>query len=100
MSYCMGKPKEIDLHLQAFRKNTSGMSGEAMLMASIERMRAALDEAIAAGDKEIRFIHGAGKGALRDRVYRELRQYVSEGEISSFEPSFFNPDIVVVTIRY
>lgn len=76
------------------------MSGEAMLKESIDRMRSALDEAISRGEKEIRFIHGGGKGALRDRVYQELRKYVSEGEIASFEPSFFNPDIVVVTIRY
>lgn len=96
----MGKPKEIDLHLQAFRRNTSGMSTEAMLKLSIERMRSALDEAISKGEKEIRFIHGRGRGALRDRVYRELQAYLREGEIESFEPSFFNPDIVVVMIRY
>lgn len=96
----MGKPREIDLHLQAFRRNTSGMSAEAMLKQSIERLRSALDEAISRGDKEIRFIHGRGKGALRDRVYQELQAYVREGEIVSFEPSFFNPDIVVVRIGY
>ncbi|QEC51857.1 Smr domain-containing protein [Anseongella ginsenosidimutans] len=96
----MGKPREIDLHLQAFRRNTSGMSPEAMLNVSIERMRSALDEAISNGEKEIRFIHGRGKGALRERVYQELQTYAREGEIISFEPSFFNPDIVVVRIRY
>ena len=76
------------------------MSAEAMLNVSIERMRSALDEAISKGEKEIRFIHGRGIGALRDRVYRELQTYTREGEIISFEPSFFNPDIVVVRIRY
>lgn len=96
----MGKPKEIDLHLQSFQRNTSGMSTEAMLKLSVDRMRSALDEAISRDDKEIRFIHGRGKGALRDRVYQELQAYVREGEIESFEPSFFNPDIVVVRIRY
>lgn len=96
----MGKPKEVDLHLQAFRRNTSGMSAEAMLKESISRMRRALDEAISKGEKEIRFIHGRGKGALRERVYQELQAYLREGEIESFEPSFFNPDIVVVRISY
>ncbi|HEY9560559.1 MAG TPA: Smr/MutS family protein [Anseongella sp.] len=92
--------REIDLHLQAFRRNTSGMSAEAMLKVSIERMRTTLDDAIDRGDREIRFIHGRGKGALRDRVYEELLKYMREGDIESFEPSFFNPDIVVVRIRY
>ena len=95
----MAKPREIDLHLHAFRRNTSGMSAEAMLNFSIDRMRAVLEDAIDRGEREIHFIHGHGKGALRDRVYRELQTYVRDGEIQSYEASFFNPDIVVVRIQ-
>lgn len=96
----MAKPKEIDLHLRAFMRNTSGMSNEHMLQSSIDRMRTELEKAIDKGENEIRFIHGRGVGALKDRVYSVLDKYVKEGEIHSFEPSFFNPDIVIVNIKY
>lgn len=96
----MAVVQEVDLHLRAFMRNTSGLSGEDMVRLSIERMHAALDKAIADGRQEIRFIHGHGTGALRERVYLELRVYEQKGLIESFEPSFFNPGMVNVIIRY
>lgn len=96
----MGSVEEVDLHLQAFMRNTSGLSHEDMVQLSLERLRKYLDKAIAAKKLEIRFIHGQGKGILRDRVYQELRNYQSKGLILSFEPSFFNAGMVQVTIRY
>ena len=96
----MASVQEIDLHLQAFVRNTSGLSNEHMVQLSIDRMRTALDKAIAEGRQEIRFIHGHGTGALRERVYHELRVYQRNGLIESFEPSFFNPGVVNVIIRY
>ena len=96
----MASISEIDLHLRAFMRNTSGLSGEDMVQLSLERMRAALDKAIAEGQQEIRFIHGHGTGTLRERVYHELRVYEQKGLIESFEPSFFNPGMVNVLIRY
>ncbi|MFC3199854.1 Smr/MutS family protein [Parapedobacter deserti] len=96
----MAPVQEVDLHLKAFMRNTSGLSGEDMMQLSIERMRAALDNAIKLGQREIRFIHGQGTGALRERVYHELRAYEKEGLIDSFEPSFFNAGAVNVIIRF
>lgn len=96
----MAKVKEVDLHLEAFIHDTSGLSSENMVQLSLERMRDALDNAIEKGYNEIRFIHGHGTGTLRDRVYFELRIYKKDGLIESFEPSFFNPAVVNVTIRY
>ena len=96
----MAVVQEVDLHLRAFMRNTSGLSGEDMVRLSIERMHAALDKAIADGRQEIRFIHGHGTGALRERVYHELRVYEQKGLIESFEPSFFNPGMANVIIRY
>ncbi|PPK99410.1 Smr/MutS family protein [Parapedobacter indicus] len=96
----MASVQEVDLHLRAFMRNTSGLSGEDMVQLSIERMRTALDNAIEDGQQEIRFIHGHGTGALRERVYHELRVYEQRGLIESFEPSFFNPGMVNVIIRY
>lgn len=89
---------EVDLHLRAFMRNTSGLSSEDMLELSIERMKEALGKAFSTNYKEIRFIHGQGKGLLKNRVYEELETYLKRGKIRSFEPSFFNEDIVVVTL--
>jgi len=96
----MAPVQEVDLHLRAFMRNTSGLSGDDMVQLSIERMRASLDKAIEQGQQEIRFIHGYGTGVLRERVYHELRVYERRGLIASFEPSFFNPGMVNVVIRY
>ena len=96
----MAPVQEVDLHLRAFMRNTSGLSGDDMVQLSIERMRASLDKAIEQGQQEIRFIHGHGTGVLRERVYHELRVYERRGLIASFEPSFFNPGMVNVVIKY
>jgi len=56
---------EVDLHLRAFMRNTSGLSSEDMLELSIERMKEALGKAFSTNYKEIRFIHGQGKGLLK-----------------------------------
>lgn len=96
----MAKIKEVDLHLEAFIHDTLGLSNENMMQLSVKRMRDALNHAIEKNHKEIRFIHGHGTGALRDRVYHELRIYQKDDLIESFEPSFFNPAVVIVTIRY
>ena|SRR5690606_7027596 len=96
----MASVQEVDLHLKAFMRNSSGLSNEQMVQLSIARMRAALDKAIEQRRGEIRFIHGHGTGTLRERVYHELRVYQQRGLIESFEPSFFNLGAVNVIIRY
>lgn len=92
--------KEVDLHLKAFMRNTSGLSIEDMVRLSLERMRDELDRAIERGQQEIHFIHGVGSGSLKERVYAELRVYENKGSIASFEPSFFNPGVVKVIIYF
>lgn len=92
--------QEIDLHLRAFMRNTTGLSAEDMVQLSLDRMRNALDTAISRKQREIRFIHGHGTGALKERVYQELRIYEKDGLIARFEPSFFNVAIVNVIIRF
>lgn len=96
----MANVSEIDLHTAAFVRNVSGLDPEDMVQLSIARMRNTLEDAIKKGMKEIRFIHGVGSGALRDRVYHELRLYQKDGDIESFEPSFFNKGMVNVIISY
>ncbi|WP_262248356.1 Smr/MutS family protein [Parapedobacter soli] len=96
----MAPVQEVDLHLEAFVRDASGLSNEHMVRLSIDRMRTALDKAIEQGQREIRFIHGHGMGTLRERVYHELRVYQQNGLIESFEPSFFNTGVVNVIIHY
>ena len=45
----MASVKEVDLHLEAFIRNTSGLSNENMVQLSLKRMRDALDNAIERG---------------------------------------------------
>lgn len=96
----MAPVQEVDLHLRAFMRNTSGLSGDDMVQLSIERMRDALDKALEQGQQEIRFIHGQGTGVLREHVYHKLRVYERKGLIESFDPSFFNSGMVNVVIRH
>ena len=56
----MASVQEVDLHLKAFMRNTTGLSNEQMVQLSIARMRTALDKAIEQCQREIRFIHGHG----------------------------------------
>lgn len=91
---------EVDLHIKAFMRNTSGLSAEDMVQLSLDRMREALDKAIDKGQQEIQFIHGMGTGSLKERVYGELRVYERQGKIASFEPSFFNPGVVKVLVFF
>lgn len=96
----MAQIQEVDLHTNAFMRNTSGLSAEDLVQHSLQRMRNALNNAINNGHKQIKFIHGRGKGALKERVYHELRVFESKGLIHSFEPSFFNEGVVIVHIRF
>lgn len=96
----MAHVTEVDLHTAAFLRNTSGLYPEDLVRHSIDRMRQALKQAIQRGDKEIRFIHGQGSGALKERVYHELRVCQKDGLIESFEPAFFNKGVVNVIIRF
>lgn len=91
-------PFEVDLHTQAIIRNTAGFSAEEMIEESILKLRETLDAAIYHDYAEIRFIHGRGKGVLRERVYEELAYYKREGRIASYQPSFRNQDVVVVNL--
>lgn len=90
--------REVDLHIRAFLRNTSGLDAEDMVLHSLDRLHDELKRAVQDREKQIKFIHGKGKGSLRERVYQELRGYRDRGLIRNFEPSFFNEGVVVVDI--
>lgn len=91
-------PKTVDLHAESFIDDWEDYDPDELLALSIDRFRESLDAAIYWGFSEIKFIHGKGKGILRDCVYDELKEYKFSGSISSYYASYHNEDIVVVQI--
>lgn len=91
-------PKTVDLHTDAFIDNIEDYTSDELLGVSIDRLRESLDAAIYWDYTQIEFIHGKGKGILRELVYEELAYYKQHGSITSYHPSYRNPDIVVVHI--
>ncbi len=90
--------KIVDLHADSFLTNLDDFDVSELLAESIDILRKNLDAAIYWGYPEIKFIHGKGKGSLKQAVYQELRIYKEQGVISQFYPSYQNEDIVVVSI--
>ncbi|WDF69696.1 Smr/MutS family protein [Sphingobacterium oryzagri] len=91
-------PKEVDLHAAAFLKNVDRYEADELLAESLELLRESLDAAIYWDYTEIRFVHGKGKGILRQAVYEELAYYKQSGAIDRYHPSYQNEDVVVVSI--
>lgn len=90
--------REIDLHAEAFLDHPEDYSADELLGEAITYFREMLDAAIYWGYNEIRFVHGKGKGTLRQLIYEELKYYKNNGAIARFYPSYGNEDIVVVII--
>lgn len=90
--------KTVDLHANAFLDDWEDYDADELLASSIDRLRESLDAAIYWDYTEIRFIHGKGKGVLRETVYDELAYYKNSGSIKSFHPAYHNEDIVIVNI--
>lgn len=91
-------PKTIDLHADSFLSDADEYDADELLIASIDRLRETLDAAIYWEYAEIKYIHGKGKGVLRQEVYEELKFYKNAGLISNYHPAYHNEDIVVVHI--
>lgn len=99
MTQSLPKPaKTVDLHAEAFLADLEDYELDELLAESIDYLREQLDAAIYWSYPEIKFIHGKGKGVLKNAVYDELRIYKQSGAISHFHPSYSNQDIVVVVI--
>lgn len=64
--------KEIDLHIEKLTFPGQKISNSEMLRIQISAFEAAMDQAIAAGQDEIKFIHGIGNGVLRAEIQKRL----------------------------
>ena len=91
-------PKTVDLHADSFMEDWQDYDADELLSESIIYLREMLDAAIYWEYAEIKFIHGKGKGTLRQAVYDELKFYRDSGMISNYHPNYHNEDIVVVHI--
>jgi len=99
MSRNLPKPaKIVDLHAEAFLEDLDDYELDELVAESIDYFREQLDAAIYWSYPEIKFIHGKGKGVLKNAIYEELRIYKQSGAISHYHPSYSNEDIVVVVI--
>lgn len=91
-------PKVVDLHADALVEDQEEYDADELIAISLDRLRETLDAAIYWEYPEIRYIHGKGKGRLRELVYEELSLYKADGVLSRFYPSYQNEDVVVVVI--
>lgn len=91
-------PKTVDLHADSLVDNIQDYEADELLALAIDHFRECLDAAIYWEYAEIKFIHGKGKGVLREVLYNELKDYRNSGAINSFYPAYHNEDIIVVNI--
>lgn len=68
------KPRveSVDLHIEKLVPDHSGLSHSDILEVQLKAFRQALDDAIISGQNQITFIHGVGKGALKQAIQKEL----------------------------
>lgn len=69
------KTQNIDLHIEALRKDITGLSNDRILEIQLDHFESALEKAVINGIDEITFIHGVGNGILRNKIHKKLSQY-------------------------
>lgn len=67
--------EEIDLHISEILENQMGMSSMHMLQIQLNLFKKELEKAIQLNYASITFIHGVGKGVLKESILKELEGY-------------------------
>jgi hypothetical protein len=75
----------IDLHIHELLENTAGMTKHELFIFQLDTARHELERARAAGIKELTFIHGKGRGKLRQAL---LDQLAGEVGISVYDAKY------------
>ncbi|MBQ7762786.1 MAG: hypothetical protein IJ382_04565 [Flavobacteriales bacterium] len=65
----------LDLHIEKLLKSTRNMSPGDILDYQMRYARAAVENARAAGDKKLVFVHGVGQGVLKEELSYMLKGY-------------------------
>lgn len=66
---------EIDLHIHELLEKSEHLTHHEKLEYQLNYFQKRMDDAIATGIKKIIFIHGIGKGTLRQEMIRSLKNY-------------------------
>lgn len=69
------KEEEIDLHIPEILENQMGLRSSQLLEIQIHLFKSELEKAIQLNYASITFIHGIGKGVLKEAIIKELQQY-------------------------
>ncbi len=69
------KDVEVDLHISEILEDQMGMSAMQMLQIQLNVFKKEIDKAIQQNYGSITFIHGIGKGVLKDTILKELNEY-------------------------
>lgn len=66
---------EVDLHIEEILDDHRGMSNGEIVQVQLKHFQRKLDEAIAKHYTKITFIHGVGKGRLKEEIIQLLKEY-------------------------
>jgi hypothetical protein len=71
----MGADEVVDLHIESLTDDYTGMSNAEIVNLQLTAFRRAMDKAIVSRLHKITFIHGVGKGKLKEELRKELNHY-------------------------
>lgn len=75
LSLLMGADEIVDLHIEALTDDYSGMSNAEIVNLQMAAFRKSMDKAIVSHLHKITFIHGVGKGRLKEELRKEINHY-------------------------
>jgi hypothetical protein len=87
---------EIDLHIEHLTDRHQGMANYEMLQMQLGHFERHLNHAIASNYVQIVFIHGVGKGRLRDEIRKRLSDYDLRFEDGSYLKYGFGATVVLL----
>ncbi len=66
---------EVDLHIEMLTAESAKLAPHEAFELQMRYFRTCMNHAIANNVKKVTFIHGVGKGILKDEIQKELKQY-------------------------
>lgn len=74
-NHYLRKDEEVDLHISELLEHQIGLSAIQMLQVQMSVFKKELEKAIQLNYASITFIHGIGKGVLKESILDELKEY-------------------------